>query len=125
MRPHRRQPTRLPHPWDSLGKNTEVGCHFLLWEHANKYLWPFKEHLILEPFHQLYYSQVVNTTLLECQSQHEHHIFLSFGDFAISFPPPPPPPSEDDNGSSAVVMSLGRRGAAAVSQQSSLCILIR
>ena len=28
--PHRRQPTRLPHPWDSLGKNTGVGCHFLL-----------------------------------------------------------------------------------------------
>ena len=30
MRPHRRQPTRLPRPWDSLGKNTGVGCHFLL-----------------------------------------------------------------------------------------------
>ena len=28
--PHRRQPTRLPHPWDSLDKNTGVGCHFLL-----------------------------------------------------------------------------------------------
>ena len=27
---HRRQPTRLPHPWDSPGKNTEVHCHFLL-----------------------------------------------------------------------------------------------
>ena len=25
-----RQPTRLPHPWDSPGKNTGVGCHFLL-----------------------------------------------------------------------------------------------
>jgi len=30
VRPHRRQPTRLPHPWDSPGKNTGVGCHFLL-----------------------------------------------------------------------------------------------
>ena len=30
LQPHRRQPTRLPHPWDSLGKNTGVGCHFLL-----------------------------------------------------------------------------------------------
>ena len=30
MRPHRRQPTRLPCPWDSLGKNTGVGCHCLL-----------------------------------------------------------------------------------------------
>ena len=29
MRPHRRQPTRLPCPWDSPGKNTAVGCHFL------------------------------------------------------------------------------------------------
>ena len=28
--PHRWQPTRLPHPWDSLGKNIGVGCHFLL-----------------------------------------------------------------------------------------------
>ena len=27
---HREQPTRLPHPWDSLGKNTGVGCHFRL-----------------------------------------------------------------------------------------------
>ena len=26
----RQQPTRLPHPWDSPGKNTKVGCHFLL-----------------------------------------------------------------------------------------------
>ena len=30
VRPHRRQPTRLPDPWDSPGKNTGVGCHFLL-----------------------------------------------------------------------------------------------
>ena len=30
MRPHRQQPTRLPSPWDSPGKNTGVGCHFLL-----------------------------------------------------------------------------------------------
>ena len=28
--PHRRQPTRLPCPWDSPDKNTGVGCHFLL-----------------------------------------------------------------------------------------------
>ena len=30
VRPHRRQPTRLPHPWDPPGKSTGVGCHFLL-----------------------------------------------------------------------------------------------
>ena len=29
VRPQRRQPTRLPRPWDSPGKNTGVGCHFL------------------------------------------------------------------------------------------------
>ena len=28
--PHRRQPIRFPHPWDSPGKNTGMGCHFLL-----------------------------------------------------------------------------------------------
>ena len=30
VRPQRRQPTRLLCPWDSPGKNTGVGCHFLL-----------------------------------------------------------------------------------------------
>ena len=30
VRLDRRQPTRLPRPWDSPGKNTGVGCHFLL-----------------------------------------------------------------------------------------------
>ena len=30
VRPHRWQPTKLLCPWDSPGKNTGVGCHFLL-----------------------------------------------------------------------------------------------
>ena len=30
VRPHRWQATRLPCPWDSPGRNTGVGCHFLL-----------------------------------------------------------------------------------------------
>ena len=30
VRSQRQQPTRLPQPWDSPGKNTGVGCHFLL-----------------------------------------------------------------------------------------------
>ena len=30
VQPHRRHSTRLPGPWDSPGKNTGVGCHFLL-----------------------------------------------------------------------------------------------
>ena len=38
MRPHRWQPTGLPHPWDSPGKNSRVGCHFLLQqEHTELY----------------------------------------------------------------------------------------
>ena len=28
--PHRQQPTKLPCPWDSQGKNIGAGCHFLL-----------------------------------------------------------------------------------------------
>ena len=30
VRPHRQQPSGLPRPWDSPGKNTGAGCHFLL-----------------------------------------------------------------------------------------------
>ena len=30
LRHHREKPTRFPRPWDSPGKNTGVGCHFLL-----------------------------------------------------------------------------------------------
>ena len=30
VQPHRQQPTRLCCPWDSPGKNTVVGCHFVL-----------------------------------------------------------------------------------------------
>ena len=30
VQPHRRQTTRLLRPWDSLVKNTGVGCHFIL-----------------------------------------------------------------------------------------------
>ena len=30
VQPHRQQPTRLPRPWDSPGRNTGVGCYFLL-----------------------------------------------------------------------------------------------
>ena len=30
LQPHGLSPTRLLHPWDFPGKNTGVGCHFLL-----------------------------------------------------------------------------------------------
>ena len=38
VRPHRRKPTRLPSPWDSPGKNTGEGCHFL----SNTWKWKVK-----------------------------------------------------------------------------------
>ena len=55
VRPHRQQPTRLRRPWDSPGKNTEVGCHFLLQcmkvksesEFAQSCLTPSTEELML------------------------------------------------------------------------------
>ena len=42
VQPHRLQPTRLPHPWDSPGKSTGVGCHCLHNIHppADKLLFP-------------------------------------------------------------------------------------
>ena len=40
VRPHRQQPNRLCPPWDSPGKNTGVGCHFLLQSMKNeKWKW--------------------------------------------------------------------------------------
>ena len=38
VQPHRRQPTRLHHPWDPPGKNTGVGCHFPLRDQKKKVL---------------------------------------------------------------------------------------
>ena len=46
--PHRQQPTRLLCPWDSPGKNTGVGCHFLL--------------------HHLVKAMVFPVIMYECQS---------------------------------------------------------
>ena len=42
VRPHRRQPTRLPCPWDSPGKNTGVRCHFP----SNAWKWKVKVKLL-------------------------------------------------------------------------------
>ena len=46
VRPHRRQPTRLPRPWDSPGKNTGVGWHFLRWNGDNAWKWKVKVKLL-------------------------------------------------------------------------------
>ena len=49
VHPHRRQPTRLPHPWDSPSKNTGVGCHFLLPDQGSN-LFPLQwKHGVLTP----------------------------------------------------------------------------
>ena len=50
VQPHRQQPTRLLCPWDSPGKNTGVGCHFLLHlmtegHYLTSFLSIFSEHL--------------------------------------------------------------------------------
>ena len=47
VRPQRRQPTRLPHPWDSPGKNTGVGCHFLL--QCRKVKWKWSRSVVPDP----------------------------------------------------------------------------
>ena len=47
VRPHRRQPTRLLCPWDSPGKNTGVGCHFLLHPILKKQITAYKLHFLI------------------------------------------------------------------------------
>ena len=48
--PHRQQPTRFPHPWDSPGKNTGVGCHCLLrWGQLASWILDIPNHLNREP----------------------------------------------------------------------------
>ena len=45
--PHGLQPTRLLHPWDSPGKNTGVGCHFLLHsQHQGLLKWVSSSHQV-------------------------------------------------------------------------------
>ena len=58
MQPHRRQPTRLPHPWESPGKNTGVGCRFS--DFIAEHFYPFTLSLnflhALSPWQPLFYS---------------------------------------------------------------------
>ena len=58
MWPHRWQPTSLPRPWDSPGKNTGVGCHFLL-----QYLW--------------YYLYLNTDTCMKEQTFHSYSFIIS------------------------------------------------
>ena len=47
VRPHRRQPTRLCRPWGSPGKNTGVGCHFLL------------HHIFIAIYYRVLYNAII------------------------------------------------------------------
>ena len=60
MRPHRWQPTRLPHPWDSPGKNTGVGCHFLLQRKSLNSL--ISGIIIFEDLHDIYKTSLDNSS---------------------------------------------------------------
>ena len=67
VRPHRWQPTRLRCPWDSLGKNTGVGCHFLLQSGFPLGLHNFLQSLAcgLKLIRYLYMSKVLPMNLLK------------------------------------------------------------
>ena len=54
VRPQRQQPTRLPHPWDSPGKNIGVGCHFLLQCIKVKMKWLSRVRLLVTPWTAAY-----------------------------------------------------------------------
>ena len=54
--PHRWQPTRLPRPWDSPGKNTGVSCHFLLQCMKVKVKSPSHARLLATPWTAAYQS---------------------------------------------------------------------
>ena len=60
VRPHRRQPTRLPRPWDSPGKNPGVGCHCLL-------LWGFypRVNMAVKPASSFLVSTSVTQNVLQ------------------------------------------------------------
>ena len=106
VRPHRPQPTSLPRPWDSPGKNTGVGCHFLLQcmkvktesEVAqscptlsdpmilivkNNYIFPCIRNRFVSPKEQVY-----------CRGHNFILLLLPDPIFPVSSPPPPCPHSQ-------------------------------
>ena len=80
----RQQPTRLPHPWDSPGKNTGVGCHFLMLLPLLLYCLPIitvsgftKFSLSQEEINHIsstifYDSYILHLETLSKKNQHEH-----------------------------------------------------
>ena len=98
VRPHRLQPTRFPRPWDSPGKNTGVGCHFLLHSILQLYLilkiclrtagkfTPWKFSLMQRSFKQKpqNHQQVAHTVLGEVEQKQPK---LSYGIAVTSWIP--------------------------------------
>ena len=62
--PHRRQPTKLPHPWDSPGKNTGVGCHCLLQEAHSKNLKFHRKHFLVKDSRDKFLTRVISWSLI-------------------------------------------------------------
>ena len=85
VRPHRRQPTRFRRPWDSPGKNTGVGCHFLL------------QCMKVKRESEVAQSCPTPSDPMDCSlpGSSVHGIFqeraLEWGAIAFSTPPTPPP----------------------------------
>ena len=57
LRPHRRQPTRPLCPWDSPGKNTGVGCHFLLNKENIYFTVVYRKHVLWHTLQTDYQEQ--------------------------------------------------------------------
>ena len=72
VRPHRRKPTRLPHPWDSPGKNTGVGCHCLLRVELLVDIFMFVSHVLFFPVSSLWQWMVPSSLVSLTTSQHAH-----------------------------------------------------
>ena len=73
VRPHRRQPTRLPRPWDSPGKNTGVGRHFLLQNHTLVLTNPSKNAFLTE---KLYVERILKSFLYFQDNIFQHDFLI-------------------------------------------------
>ena len=73
VRPHRRQPTRLPRPWDSPDKITGVGCHFLLQNHTLLLTNPSKNAFLTE---KLYVEHILKSFLYFQDNIFQHDFLI-------------------------------------------------
>ena len=77
VQPHGLQYSRLPCPWDSPGKNTEVGCHFLLQNPGIELTFPTSVSCIAGElfFHQHHLENPKGTMKI---IKSKHHIFFLY-----------------------------------------------